>query len=284
MAGTFASVPWSNGKLYVKTEMDLQGGTNYTTSGTTQLLSVPYSLYASDVPISKSGDTVTIGKSKLVIPGSQLLPPASLSNGLVAYYPFNGNANDESGNGNHGTVNGAILTTDRFGILNKAYSFNGFSSAISFASGINSMLNITGDITLSLFIKTDQITTGNIISFGSQVSTQAGYLVSLNIFNSAPGKVGYHSNEPWVFSNGTINNNSWRSLIVTQRNNVVSIYFDGALNTQTNNNLKIKSWSGNRKIGVRNDASIEFYKGLLDDVRIYNRALTQEEITYLANN
>ncbi len=45
--------------------------------------------------------------------------------GLVAYYPFNGNANDVSGNGYNGTVNGATLTTDRFGNPNSAYNFNG---------------------------------------------------------------------------------------------------------------------------------------------------------------
>jgi hypothetical protein len=45
------------------------------------------------------------------------------SNGLVGWWPFNGNANDESGNGNNGTVNGATLTADRFGVANKAYSF-----------------------------------------------------------------------------------------------------------------------------------------------------------------
>ena len=42
----------------------------------------------------------------------------------MAYYPFNGNANDESGNGNNGTVNGATLTTDRFGNVDEAYSFD----------------------------------------------------------------------------------------------------------------------------------------------------------------
>jgi hypothetical protein len=41
------------------------------------------------------------------------------SNGLVGYWPFNGNANDESGTGNNGTVNGAVLTTDRFGNIEK---------------------------------------------------------------------------------------------------------------------------------------------------------------------
>ncbi|MEI6260974.1 MAG: hypothetical protein WCR46_13855 [Deltaproteobacteria bacterium] len=50
---------------------------------------------------------------------------AGLSDGLVACYPFNGNANDESGNGHHGTViGGAVLTTDRFGNANSAYSFD----------------------------------------------------------------------------------------------------------------------------------------------------------------
>ena len=49
------------------------------------------------------------------------------TNGLVGYWPFNGNANDESGNGNNGTVNGATLTSDRFGNANGAYSFNGSS-------------------------------------------------------------------------------------------------------------------------------------------------------------
>ena len=47
------------------------------------------------------------------------------TNGLIAYWPFNGNANDESGNNINGTISGATSTTDRFGAANSAYSFNG---------------------------------------------------------------------------------------------------------------------------------------------------------------
>ena len=54
-----------------------------------------------------------------------------IHSGLVAYYPFNGNANDESGNGRDGVVNGATLSSDRFGNSNKAYSFNGIDNFIS---------------------------------------------------------------------------------------------------------------------------------------------------------
>ena len=49
----------------------------------------------------------------------------SLQNGLVAWYPFEGNASDMSGNGNHGTVNGATLGTDRHGQVNRSYIFDG---------------------------------------------------------------------------------------------------------------------------------------------------------------
>jgi len=61
---------------------------------------------------------------------AQNIPSYVPTNGLVGWWPFNGNANDESGNGNNGTVNGAILTTDRFGNDGKAYSFDGVSNYI----------------------------------------------------------------------------------------------------------------------------------------------------------
>ena len=54
------------------------------------------------------------------------------TSGLVGWWPFNGNANDESGNGNNGTVNGATLTSDRFGEVNKAYSFDGSNLVSNF--------------------------------------------------------------------------------------------------------------------------------------------------------
>ena len=56
---------------------------------------------------------------------AQTLPSYLPANGLVGWWPFNGNAQDESGNGNHGMVNGASLSADRFGNVGKAYSFNG---------------------------------------------------------------------------------------------------------------------------------------------------------------
>ena len=66
------------------------------------------------------------------------LPSYLPADGLVAWYPFNGNANDESGNGNNGQLqNGAALTTDRLGIENSASFFDGIDDHISLPGQFN---------------------------------------------------------------------------------------------------------------------------------------------------
>jgi hypothetical protein len=83
--------------------------------------------------------------------GSVMFAETLPTNGLVAYYPFNGNANDESGNGNHGMVYGATLTVDRFGNANSAYSFDGMNDYI-----VTNYSGILGKNpgTISLWLKT----------------------------------------------------------------------------------------------------------------------------------
>jgi len=65
--------------------------------------------------------------------GSGTISPVP-TDGLILYFPFNGNANDESGNGNNGTVYGATLTADRFGSASSAYDFNGVNAYINIPS------------------------------------------------------------------------------------------------------------------------------------------------------
>ena len=78
--------------------------------------------------IMKKSFTLFILLSALFGGWSGVIAQVNLDSGLVTYYSFNGNANDESVNGNNGTVNGATLTTDRFGNTNKAYSFDGMKN------------------------------------------------------------------------------------------------------------------------------------------------------------
>src|SRR6476660_9769444 len=86
---------------------------------------------------------------------------ADLTNGLVAYYPFNGNAEDESGNGFTGVINNAVLTTDRFGAAAGAYWFNGTNAYINV--GNQPAFNFAGDFTLSAWIYMSQAQTDRYI-------------------------------------------------------------------------------------------------------------------------
>jgi uncharacterized protein (TIGR02145 family) len=71
VTGSFAAINWGQGPYFIKTESDISGGTNYQLAGTTQLMSVPYSMYSNDVAssLTSSGDTLVIGKRKYYIPG-----------------------------------------------------------------------------------------------------------------------------------------------------------------------------------------------------------------------
>jgi len=83
--------------------------------------SLPYSA------IQNNDTTICLGDSLALTSflNSNFFVIENLDSGLIGYWPFNGDANDESGNGNHGVINGATLTCDRYGNPDMAYSFDG---------------------------------------------------------------------------------------------------------------------------------------------------------------
>ncbi len=209
------------------------------------------------------------------------LPSYLPTNGLVAWYPFNGNANDESGNGNNGVVSGATLTTDRNGIANKAYYFDGQTSRIDinnsfYPAGSNHSINMW-------FLLAD-----------STNNTNTFYNTSPHRFESM-GYNTYFLNQPYGFSycigDGTnwnpcganasffptFSKANWNLISFVKQGNSWFFYINGALvHTYTDNNnvnqlLPIS-------IGAITCCSGEFFNGKLDDVAIYNRALTQAEV------
>ncbi|MFN5629181.1 MAG: hypothetical protein ACK48W_07830, partial [Bacteroidota bacterium] len=105
------------------------------------------------------------------------------TNGLVGWWPFTGNANDESGNGNHAVVNAALLTSDRTGNANTAYSFNGSNA---YLHG-NASTFPSGDRTIALWFYTTNINVG---SAGMQTFGYGGGLCGqswlMHMDNSTP--------------------------------------------------------------------------------------------------
>jgi uncharacterized protein (TIGR02145 family) len=84
VSGTFAVIDWSTGTYFIKTETDPAGGTSYTITGISQLLSVPYALYANiNTYVSNTGDTMYLGSNKVIIPGISIANQLKDSEGNV---------------------------------------------------------------------------------------------------------------------------------------------------------------------------------------------------------
>jgi hypothetical protein len=237
----------------------------------------------------------TIGLAAATL--AQTVPNYVPTNGLVGWWPFNGNANDESGNNNNGTVNGASLTTDRFGNNNRAYDFNGSSDiTIPHNNALNFQIN--NKISVSIWVKTNtnQLYRSVMVQKISGVgNTQSGYDIaldnggvisqrvsaSLSLKNGSSGSWGYASD-----STANFITNSWHNLIFVYDQNIGKCYVDGVLkNTIVGQSGVIGNNTNSLLFGstINQGLTSKKFIGQLDDIGIWNRALTQQEITDLYN-
>jgi hypothetical protein len=219
------------------------------------------------------------------------------TNGLVAYWPFNENANDESGNGKNGTVNGAALTTDRFGNVASAYSFDGVSNYISVPTSSN--LNIIGNFTLSSWVKLAVSTISNpnyehrfILSKNAGLTEQGTWHFALESQSNQPYQIHYNADPCFcLISMGGVNSQvsdlNWHLINVSYNslNNELKYYLDGILvYTSTQFNYINQTTQYNLLIGKENVGIQGFFNGKLDDIGIWNRALSEQEISNLYNS
>jgi len=203
--------------------------------------------------------------------------------GLVAYYPFNGNVIDESGNGNNGTVYGATLTTDRFDAQNNAYYFNGTSNYIKVDQRNTTLEFGTGDFTVSAWIQTDSSKGERVVSKGECFSAGwvLGHTKKIKIQLQSPPYGPIYS-----LSNDSINNGKWHFIILKRQRGIIYIYGDGVIDSNTisfpysltNTNEYLTIGRCRESEGACDNA---FFTGKIDDIRLYNRALTDTEIDQL---
>ncbi len=200
---------------------------------------------------------------------------ALLSNAqtLVAYYPFNGSANDVSGNNNHGTVYGATLTTDRSGNVNNAYFFNGINDVITIPH--NTILNASNELSFSVWVKPDAFPVGSVMIVGkSNYSNATNYLVRIT-------SNGYIQFEYKNFANTTDNPlilNQWNHIaVVSDAANAKKVYVNGVLASHTTATSPYGLVDDPVTIGAANYGA-EYFTGSIDELKIYNKALSQEEI------
>ncbi len=211
-------------------------------------------------------------------------------NGLIAEYLFNGNADDSSGNPNHGTVIGPRLAKDRFGKENSAYVFNGTR---------------TNEIDDIIIVKSDQIfnVSALTISVWLNGNKPSGYarIIDLLRYGQKEGyNLIYHEKQGGVLSfqffdisgrecvavrtTSKLKDNEWQHIAVTYDGSVANIYYNGKLeDTNLNVSREIKPAYRYLSFGNGCDDSIYWpFRGMMDDIRLYNRALTEDEIKALS--
>lgn len=216
--------------------------------------------------------------------------------GLVAYYPFNGNANDESGYKNNGIINGAELTTDRFGYPNNAFKFDGTTAFIDVPS--SSTLALTGDKTVSVWVKIDsanlmqQYTT--VLSKEITGITYPTFHIQLlgSIYGSDSHKIDFHSGSNYTNYSVKATKlyseyiDKWLNItaVYSQSSGLMKIFLNDTLSSSVNVGYITSNFDNNVPLYIGRGyigGSHTYFKGIIDDIRIYNYALTDLEVTEL---
>jgi hypothetical protein len=213
--------------------------------------------------------------------------------GAIGCYPFEGNANDASGNGNNGTVIGATLTTGHKGHANSAYYFNkNVNTRIELPN--LSVFDNAGEISVSVWVKTD-----NVVGFGTTILTTtpdvttdrfqinvnwSGNPVNTNIFdygNISTGRLVSPASTPTF--------DTWEHyvFIKSTTNSIMKIFKNGVLLASKTSSTSISNKAKTLVLGgspANTQHSDQLFKGSLDDLKIFNKALTDTEVLDIYNS
>jgi hypothetical protein len=220
------------------------------------------------------------GSTTFALPNLHSIP----TNGLVGWWPFNGNANDESGSGFNGVVNGSVLAADRFGYNQSAYTFDG-NDWIEVAD--NAALNPVAG-TVSMWFKTALARVQEIIYKTAKFTAlNENYGIAWNedpnrtIEGGVKFQSGCKAGVGWqdAMPGKTYADDKWHHIIMTWGDGFVRLYVDGLLAAEkaTPVNAADICAGGPLIIGGGWYAPIGTFIGLIDDVAIYNRILTESE-------
>lgn len=233
-----------------------------------------------------------------------LVAKTQVNMGIVAHYPFNGNADDSSGNSLNASINKAIPASDRYGRANHAYEFVGDSSTY-ISVPHDTLLNLTGDKTISLWYKIDtlpnQLFPALILkeganfyytTFAVQFNEEAGYAAKDRFkvgFFFGSGSTNYLLSTKEKY-NDTANINEWVHIVSTYSKSTgySKIYFNGVLSDSLyigskNSEISTHPMQIGRGTSWAN-YSQNYFKGYLDDIRLYGRTLSDVEIDSIYTN
>lgn len=278
----------TEGRSYVSvfTNFTRQGTINTNTLGNRKEFSTGASpeAFAGDIDCDGKPDIITTNRSSnsISILRNQIKP----SNGLIAHYPFSGNAGDSSGYENHATVYGPTLTTDRFGNPNSAYLFNGNNDYILAQPNISLRPD---KVSIAAWIKSENKT----INGWNTILTYR-YSNSGTPYNSYA--ILTHSNAPynnkWTLVTASSNSvqtelinkkaktdGVWTHIVGVIDGSTMKLYTNGVLDTSYAINIPAIQYGGSELfIGHDRLWFPDGFQGVIDDIKIYNRGISAAEV------
>lgn len=200
-------------------------------------------------------------------------PPAD----LIAWYPMDGSAEDISGHGNNGIVHGATPTANRFGVPNSAYGFNGVDNFIEVPD--TGSFNFTYPVSLVAWVNPLDASKGGIVGQWGYGGNPDAYLLSLSsnrLMGTFPADGNFQTTSP-----GTLPLSNWTHVAMTFDGATVRYFINGASSGAfaapplPNDNINEPVIIGLENIFF---GSLNYFRGALDDVLIFNRAVSSNEI------
>jgi hypothetical protein len=243
-----------------------------------------------------------VAAAGMVASAAAQVPSYVPTDGLVGWWPFNGNANDESGNGNDGVVNGALLAEDRFGNPERSYFFTGLNFChISVPNNPDNSLNLAEDLTISSWFESDSMSEGIgtvrsiAMKIGDGVGEPGGYACGVWTSTPSDGFINFQASPNAsaasypTGNSGDVVVNQWYNYTVTytSSDSVLSYYLNGSLVDSKTIYFAIENNTNELWFGSQPSiySSTKTFAGRLDDIGMWHRALSPEEISnlYTAN-
>ncbi len=204
------------------------------------------------------------------------------ANGLVGWWPFSGNGNDISGNVNNGIINGPTLTTDRFGVANSAYLFNGLNNYIELGNIFG--LSQNNGVSMSAWIFWNGSNGIDNHQYIFQIASNPNGAITISdTGNLAVNVLNCNCVNDTNIST-TINQNTWYHIVLTYDllNGIMKMYLNGNLINTSQENMYTYYTVNNTPSRFGNyHFNSHYFKGAIDEGALWNRALTQTEITAL---
>ncbi|CAN5558527.1 hypothetical protein BH10BAC5_BH10BAC5_21100 [soil metagenome] len=301
--GSQVNISWTSNQIQnIKIELSLNG-TNYLTTPISPSVTASTGSFLWTVPNNLSSqckirisdvNNPSLSSTSNIFSISNI---TNLNNGLIAYYPLDQDANDYSGNNNNGTLsNTPDFVSGRIGNGVKIFGIEqngGNGKCVLLPSSINNSINLLNNFTISLWVKEESL-----ISSGGEgyfflgnhnfgwVGISHFYNPTINAgqINFSVGANAYMNPAPILVPYDDNFNNNFVLYTLTYQNGLLKAYINGSLVGQINQTVNLQSpraalgrhWWGD---GDANYSSV--LRGVIDDVRIYDRVITQSEINQL---